>query len=152
MCRSKAMFYLLFIGLLTTANCFAEDQATSGVANDNQLDSGSRIGIDKDGPFVLTSQGAKLRGKWITPAGKSSKYVESLRNRLTHENVLLCKHAALALGELGDEARLAIPDLRQLLVHPDDQVSIAAAQSLELILNSKSRENPPAPITTQPAP
>jgi hypothetical protein len=63
--------------------------------------------------------------------------VTLLRRSLFDCDPLVCKHAALAIAEAGNEAASAKEDLQKLLCHADPSVRSASAKALEAISNSE---------------
>lgn len=60
---------------------------------------------------------------------KVAEYVKALKSK----NAAVRKQVALALGELGEKAKSAVPALREALLDADDAVQAAAAAALEKI-------------------
>jgi hypothetical protein len=64
-----------------------------------------------------------------SPDDKVADYVKALKSK----DAAVRKQVAVALGEMGDKAKAAVPALREALVDPDEGVQSAAAAALEKI-------------------
>jgi chromosome segregation ATPase len=64
-----------------------------------------------------------------SPEDKVADYVKALKSK----DAAVRKQVAVALGEMGDKAKAALPALREALVDPDEGVQAAAAAALDKI-------------------
>jgi hypothetical protein len=75
-------------------------------------------------------------------AAKVADYVKALRSK----NAAVRKQVALALGDLGEKAKSAVPALREALLDADEGVQVAAAAALEKV-NGDAKA--PADVATE---
>jgi uncharacterized coiled-coil protein SlyX len=71
------------------------------------------------------------------PPGADDVRVADFIKALKSDNAGVRKQVALALGDLGEKAKSAIPALRDLLLDSDKDVQVAAARALGQISNDK---------------
>ncbi len=72
------------------------------------------------------------------PPAKEESRFDDLVKALKSKNAAVRKQAALALGDLGEKARAAVPALREALLDADENVQAAAAQALEKVGPAKA--------------
>jgi HEAT repeat protein len=73
---------------------------------------------------------------------KRIEVIPILRKSLTHEDVYLRAESAEALGEMGDLARDAVPDLEKLLADEDEDLRRRAEEALWRIRGSRASPGP----------
>jgi hypothetical protein len=89
-------------------------------------------------------------GPAVSGAAAENDAVADYAKALKSKNAAVRKQVALALGEMGAQARAAVPALRAALLDPDEGVQAAAAAALEKISPAPAKPADPEAARKDP--